>query len=220
MSMTDTNYAMSDVIKHYEPVIRRIASSYKARANIYGVSVEDLEQECRIALWKSCDKVEPYTTGFSMYIAKAAKRAIHKMLIEESCKVSHTTFDKHITKFPQMSDLVEIGYDRDRMSELQNNADDDSNDIIYANDFISYCSAVNEMYERVIRLRISGYKLDEISVQLGIKSRTLARMIVDIRKLYNDYTNGEGGEPNVNAKHTAGDRRVRRTSLRRVPHRR
>lgn len=208
-----------NVLREYENKVSHVVSSFRSRANAYGISCDDLSQECRIVVWESCKNVQPFTESFDKYITTAMKRKVRDILIEKSSGMSRRNFDYNGMRYVSIDEQVEsVGFDGD-ISEECVSADSIENDA-EVRDFIEYCEAYDKTYGYVLKCMMDGKSSRKIASSIHIDHKTVACLMNDIRKFYNEYTNGEGGKLNVDGQHTTRDRRVRRTSLRRVPHKR
>jgi len=170
--------ALNEIIKHYEPEVRKIACKYFLPRADY----DDLIQEGRIAIYRA---ILSYNTKLDIPFLHFLRMVIKRKIIDNIRK--HTR-QKHVNLNDAYS-LNNIISESEETSylELFPNAEDPAFMVINNDEVQSIIQALSNDLSNLERLVfdhyfIQGFKQSEVSELLGIHSKSLDNTIQRIRR--------------------------------------
>lgn len=159
--------ALSLIIKKYEPLFRKLSFSFVKKYQYKGLDVEDLIQQCRIAMCYAVDKFDDKNKVlFYSYLMVCLKRAIKN----------------YARKYINSPDI----YYLDNEFELNEFASNNISEIITEKEFFEilnqFCLDLSFQDACIFKLKLGNFSYNEIAVLLDINRKRVDNVLLKIRK--------------------------------------
>ena len=167
--------ALSVMIHKYEPLFKKLAFSFAKKYNNKGIEVEDLVQQCRIAM---CYALEKYDTNnetlFYSYLLVCLNRGIKNYM--------RTFFNTPDVYYYMENENVFYNNVTDNISSYDIVLEKDLNktlkEFTFSLDFLDSC---------IFELRFNNFSYKEISKILNISTKKVDNTLLKIRKKLENF---------------------------------
>ncbi len=173
MIKEDNEEAINIMIYKYDPLVKKIAFSFYN--NFKGVSLEDMVQEGRVALFNTfLSYQDNYNVLFYSYAYKAIKNAIYN-LCNKACRYKR----KSNINTSELDVLYDAGYVIDYENIIM--------DIEYSKKIESFKNSLKFSDSLIFELRYNGFSYMDISILLDISVKKVDNTIYGIKKKLKKY---------------------------------
>jgi RNA polymerase sigma factor (sigma-70 family) len=174
--------ALPPVLREAEPMIRRAARSVIRRASHF-TTVEDLEQEARLAIWLASDVLPTDPEHRAAYLRKRVRGAMIDAMRRESWTPRTEHHSDDVQRFVSIDAIGESH--REQFEQIDHDTPDDH---VYAAQAASRLRAVierapprlREMWEGLA----DGLTMSAVAKQLGVSGGRVTRMHQDMLTLF------------------------------------
>lgn len=165
-------------IVEMKPCFILIAKKYSSAFEAFGITFDDLYQECQIALWKSIKSFNGSPLYFYAYAKKAALNGVRRYIahfINGKSTYTGNLRNSNVVRFESLDTMCKDGFD-----------------IAYSADFSSpevmdFVSTITKEERETLALLFRGINSYRGSVKHGISRRRFDNDLASIRKKYVGY---------------------------------
>lgn len=161
----DDELALNELIKNYEKMIYKIIFQFTLSQGDYRISVDELFQEGRIALYEACKNYSKTDNcKFSTFAYVVIKRKVYKA-VKRNLRIYRregTSIDIHDTL--RNSIYYETKYVEDNPIEYQENGEK-------SKDVDALLSSLDRVDRKLIKLRLMNYSYKDIARMLKISRK-------------------------------------------------
>lgn len=170
----DTDEIYGFMYNKYIPLINKIITKYKNTLIFYNLELEDVNEECLLTLIETMKSYDSnYDNLFYTYLLKSLKYKLLMLIRDKSCL---KRFYKSVS-LNEIEPNTKLKYEEileDRNINFYKNNKNIENYINKINDFETL---------NIIKLRIEGYNLEEISILLNIEFTKVKTLLYSIKNI-------------------------------------
>lgn len=168
--------AFDCLLKKYEPLFKKISSSFVLRYKEKGIEYDDIWQQCLIALYFATSNYNQDNSAiFYSYLLICLKRSISNYIRNCGNKINNYNFvniDENQNKYNIASAI---------------NIDDDYIDYEFEQEVLDFKNSLDTLDASIFELRYNGFKYKEIATLLDISVKKVDNVLVKLRKKLEKY---------------------------------
>ena len=167
--------AFDYLLEKYEPLLKRIASSFVLKYQNRNIEYDDILQQCRITLFNA---VKQYDIDKEVLFYSYLLSSINKSVLKY---IRSNRYKNNDYKYKDIQDInsvdVSSGYD-----PLHNYIDYE-----YEQEIIAFKNSLNILEASVFELRYNGFSYKDIAILLDISIKKVDNILVKLRKKLEKY---------------------------------